>query len=314
LTRFCNSCTCCVSSSRSRGICDSLDGALDHNDEAGLNSGSNATDACLLTGALFFGVLGLMSSAPDCILNCVLSNDFCFIDKRSHKEPLENSWKLFCESVFYINLNFHPGLLMSRPKFIDQHGVKINDMLPGVLTTLNRGLSTLFASPAAATTTFTTLTGINVGTDTNNRIGNEIFIKFVEIRAMSYLATTPAPQIFDVVRIALIYDYQPTGALPVVTDVYGSALVSALYAYNSSPRFKVLREWFFCHGTVTTGGVSSPPVSFLTDFVEINLPTVFKGPTGTIANQSTGALYYAYTSATGSSVIDAQIAFYYEDK
>jgi len=69
-------------------------------------AGSKATEACLLTGALFLGVFGLTSSAPSCIYHCVLTNQFCFIAMRSNKVPLETSRNDFCEMFPCINVFF----------------------------------------------------------------------------------------------------------------------------------------------------------------------------------------------------------------
>jgi len=185
-----------------------------------------------------------------------------------------------------------------------------NDTLPGVLTKLNRGNNTIFTSPAAATAVFSNVTNFALGTDIASRIGRLIRLKLFEIRAIVYQATVPATATHDVIRMALIYDFQPTGVVPVVTDVYISALTSSLYAYNSSPRFRIIREWFMCIGTITTPGTSSPSVSLLTDTVNIDLDTVYS----TTAFPVTGALYFMYSSATGNSVLDCNVATYYEDK
>jgi len=176
----------------------------------------------------------------------------------------------------------------------------------------NRGTFTLFASPTAGGTVLH-INSIGQGTASSQRVGRVIRMTGIEIRGIMYQALVPATAPFDIVRFSLVYDKQPTGALPVVTDIFTNTLISGCYQYDSFPRFQVIREWFLSIGTITNSGTTSPPVAFLNDYVELDHRTTYRSTAGSIPNVSRGALYLVYDCQTANCVLDFVLPIYWKD-
>jgi len=193
------------------------------------------------------------------------------------------------------------------------HTAAAYDPLPGVYTKLNRQQIPISAIAASVTPVFTLINGMPIGSDVNNRIGRSIFMKYFEIRGFIYQQTVPASSTFELVRLSLVYDTQPTGVTPIGTDIYNSNVVSALYAYNSAPRFRILKEWFLSIGTITTPGSKSPGTCVVNDYVPLDLAAQYNGTGTTITSIASGALFFVYNAQTGNCIVDLNIATYYYD-
>lgn len=139
------------------------------------------------------------------------------------------------------------------------------------------------------------------GDSAGDRTGRKIMMKsFYQRYTFSSLAATRGQQI----RILVVYDKQPNGALAAITDVLTVNDFNALNNLNNSERF------------VTVCDYVSPPVSGSTNlilsdkiFKKLNLETVYGTTAGTIADVNTGALI-AYIGFNGP--IDATCLISYK--
>lgn len=167
-----------------------------------------------------------------------------------------------------------------------------------------------FATYAIDTTgTITLVATIAQGASVNQRIGKKAILKSVQIRGSVYNGS--AASINDC-TILLVYDRQPAGALPAITDILVSANSRSFNNDVNSDRFKIVRRWDFellgPSGTPVTGE-EGKSCDF---FVPLNLPIQFKAAgDGAIADISNGALYLVTVgnSAAGTGAATAGLGF-----
>lgn len=140
-----------------------------------------------------------------------------------------------------------------------------------------------------------TVTAINLsaqGTDFTNRIGRKTTNVAVQLEGQIQpidFGTTSCK-----CRVMLIYDAQPNGALPAITDILTASTSQAFMNLNNRDRFKVLSEH-----NVTIGGISNtatqsysiaPGVSNVSIYKRCNLDTIWTGTTAAIGSIGTGSL------------------------
>jgi len=176
------------------------------------------------------------------------------------------------------------------------------------------------------------LNGIQTGSGFFNRVGSRVEMKNLQINGFlgpntGATGTTPA-----MLRLLIVYDRQPTGGLPVISDILqdrdqlGAATNGGLSHINldNRDRFAILRELRW-HVPTTTAGVITGVSSGVGDPWVVNtylklkgLGTHFKSSTNpsTIADISTGALYCCFVTETNDSdwVIEANFRLRYDDK
>lgn len=163
-------------------------------------------------------------------------------------------------------------------------------------------------SAFAVAGTVTLLNGVVQGTDINKRVGRRYCLKSLQIR--SYIQsigsfTVPAKG-FGFDRAMLVYDRQPNGVAPVLSDFVinmssGTTNATTFMNLNNSKRFVVLayKEWQ--QATVADGTALVPQVIDCTDKtwrvwvpkMKIkNLVTEFNaGVAGTVADINVGAIW-----------------------
>lgn len=142
------------------------------------------------------------------------------------------------------------------------------------------------------------------GTDYTNRIGRKIVIKSVYIRGQAVLeAALNNPGALNdkaqLGRVILLWDMQPNGALPAVTDVLLTADSRSHLNPNNRDRFKVIwdKQWAFGSMYVDTtatqavsfaSGLINAPVKY---FKKLRQEVIFNaGSAGTVADINSGAL------------------------
>lgn len=110
---------------------------------------------------------------------------------------------------------------------------KLSDILPTVV-------------PANSTAAITALCVPTLGTDFTNRVGRKIRISSVQGRA---LVRTTLGETLAVgnsgaqkVRLMILIDLQPNGALPAITDILTNSHPSANMNLNNRDRFKILLD------------------------------------------------------------------------
>ena len=162
-----------------------------------------------------------------------------------------------------------------------------------------------------------------VGSWAVNRVGNKIIMKSIHIQGILTITGAPTtPVVPNVIRMALIYDKQPsgTGQLPTGEDVFksvsgtGTIETSVFSGVNISnrERFIILRDYKRLtprmeytgttpiyegtqgQGSLGQGSEKSGQTYFIDDYVKLNLPAVYKVNASTTLNDytniETGAL------------------------
>jgi len=166
------------------------------------------------------------------------------------------------------------------------------------------------------------LNGVQTGAGFFNRVGSRIEMKNLHIRGQIVNVATATTVCC---RLLVIYDRQPTGALPPVTDLIqardqtGAATNSAFSEINldNRDRFQIVRDLqYYCPPVTNTAGVLTNGPSFpasakndsdINEFIKLKgLTTHYKSSSNptTIADIATGALYAVFVAN-----IDASWAF-----
>lgn len=102
------------------------------------------------------------------------------------------------------------------------------------------------AEPAAAFAGMTEINCVPQGATVANRIGNKIVIKSIHVRS----ALVALAGVQGEARLMLVYDKQPNGAFPAITDIITSQPLGAATAYSgvniaNKSRFQMIRDQFF---------------------------------------------------------------------
>ncbi len=184
----------------------------------------------------------------------------------------------------------------------------------------------LFRVPATASNVIL-LNGVQTGAAFYNRVGSRIEMKNLHIRGfVNNAATTIAQQ----GRLLIVYDRQPTGALPVISDILqsrdqaGTATTAGASEINldNRDRFQIVRDMeYYLPPCTNTAGVLTNGPQFpaqddqqfdINEFIKLKeLTTHFKSTSNpaTIADIATGALYACFVSSSQDSTWQASIGF-----
>lgn len=129
--------------------------------------------------------------------------------------------------------------------------------------------------------TVTLLNGVTRGTDETDRVGRVIVMNDLQIRLSMLNAAAN-----DTLRHIVLYDNQPNGAAPAVTDVLQTASPLSDYNLDNEWRFDVLYDELYALRTVYN------PLDVLEFCVPVPWETVFNaGNAGTVADIVTGAVF-----------------------
>lgn len=159
----------------------------------------------------------------------------------------------------------------------------------------------LGALPVTTTGSITFINPVTQGDALNQRHGARIFNTSFILRGNLYSGANTGQ---SVATLALIYDRQPQGALPAITDIFDSVNSKSMQNVLNRDRFYILwrREWSMEVASVTVATASSS--HYVDQTVYVNRPTCFTvgTATGNIADVKTGALYFVTmgTNAAGS--------------
>ncbi|UBR88863.1 putative capsid protein [Mongoose-associated circovirus] len=223
------------------------------------------------------------------------------------------------ENAFWNQVGAMSDMYQSRGNFRTQAAFKKEKM----------GVDTAVTSTGTISTTGTNadcilLNGVQQGTGSYNRNGKKIVMKSLRLRCdlscVMLAAATTADMGGKIVRVVVVYDKQPTGALPTFDTVFGNTTQDGTETcqysdglrYDNTLRFSVVMDETvkFDPNKFITGGSSNTQTQYscFDRYVKLkNLETVYSGTANpvTIANISTGALYvYMRTNAgtTNASV------------
>lgn len=145
------------------------------------------------------------------------------------------------------------------------------------------------AEPATAFAGITELNDILQGAGAYQRVGQKVVLKSFAFKCNLELGGTPP--VMGNGRIMIIYDRQPNGAFPSISDIL-SINVSTAPVFTSGinmskkSRFTILTDQYI---DLDTDALGTKTVSLFRN--NINLETEFSANGGTIADISTGALY-----------------------
>jgi len=165
-------------------------------------------------------------------------------------------------------------------KVIDQAATSYNVNTSGVLLSLNI---------------------VNIGADFTQRIGRKICLTSVYIRGFVNIANakTQPPTVSDVaaqhVRFLLLWDMQPNGAYPIVTDILASSSTNAPMNLNNRDRFKVIADKQFVFDpfifdTATSTASCTNQIKPFKLYKKLNLEAIYNGSTGSVADITSGNL------------------------
>lgn len=143
------------------------------------------------------------------------------------------------------------------------------------------------------TGTVTLMNGVAQGTDFTNRIGRKYTNTSIQLEgSIQPLDTTTGP---TKCRVMVIYDKQPNGSLPAITDVLTASTSNAFMNLNNRDRFIVIHQ-----ENVTIGGVSNvatqsfaqaPSVYNVSVFKKIKMETINDGTGAGIGDIQSGSIF-----------------------
>lgn len=142
------------------------------------------------------------------------------------------------------------------------------------------------------TGTVTLLNGTATGTDFTNRIGRKVNWRSFLIQGLIQVSTSPA--FVSLNRIMIVYDSQPNGALPAVTDVLQQATAVSPLNLNNRDRFRVLLDKRFALGpynTTVSSSVADRTCMHLNKYRKCNVDTIYDGTTAAIADIQSGSVF-----------------------
>lgn len=147
------------------------------------------------------------------------------------------------------------------------------------------------------TATYTLLNGLAPGTAANQRVGQKVTIRSLELRLK--LTTTAATGVNQVCRYLLLLDRQANGAAPAaVTDFLVGQSTTAPRQLANRKRFKLIRDNTFPMGGVLNGagtGSAEPSDRYEKDYVKFKRPLIVEynaGVAGTIADIASNSLFF----------------------
>lgn len=153
----------------------------------------------------------------------------------------------------------------------------------------------VYACDTTGSVTF--LNGAAQGTDFNNCLGRKYNNVTVQLEGkIAPQDTTSGP---SKCRVMLIYDEQPNGAVPAITDILTAATSQSFMNLNNRDRFRVISDHQcvigYLQDTATQALATSPAVDNVSIFRKLDpgkFPTVRNGAatTAAITNYVTGTL------------------------
>lgn len=169
------------------------------------------------------------------------------------------------------------------------------------------------------------INSVTLGSDVDDRIGNTILLKAFQMKfncvpRYRVPSTTPVCIQLPCIAITLIYDNDPRGGLPAVTDIFNGAKPTDLVRFAKKDRFLILFNKLYTPecvsyyevnstGTTTVNGIDFHIIDDV--YKKMALTTKFDGNAGDISDIYQGALYWVVrTDATvPGSGIDNSLSF-----
>jgi len=182
----------------------------------------------------------------------------------------------------------------------------------------------LSAYPLNTTGSVTNVFLPQLGSDMNQRVGRKCCIKSIYLRGYAFIqGAFPDPIVSGVSapaqlqRLMFIWDTQPNGSLPAITDILNTSTSASQLNINNRDRFKILMDKAWVQGpfiyntgagvAVASGQNVSQP---LKKYKRLNLETIFNATNGgTIADIASGSLLVVTIGSLASSTNDGEARF-----
>lgn len=187
---------------------------------------------------------------------------------------------------------------------------------PGELKTVDIPYTSIMLG--VPTTSIHLLNGIVSGANFYNRIGNKVTPQSSDLDIILVNNSTTATSL-AIVRVALIWDKQPTGALPTYSDIFqnidsvGNATSTGFSGRNlqTTDRFSTIssQDIVIPSLNAASGGVNYRRLKFIRSLS--GLHQQFKGNTAAIGDISSGALYLVVYSPTNET---NTVSFYFDHR
>jgi len=153
------------------------------------------------------------------------------------------------------------------------------------------------------------LNNVQAGSLLVNRTGSRIMMSQLQIRGVvkSNINTTVAS-----CALYIVYDRQPQGALPAITDILDSVSSNSFQRLENRDRFSILlrRRWSF---EGSTAAPTSDTIRTVDSVLYLNRPTTFTAGAGSdiIQDIRSGALYAVFVgdAPANSTALQGDLAF-----
>lgn len=136
--------------------------------------------------------------------------------------------------------------------------------------------------------TNTNVIGLNLlaqGTDFTNRIGRKVNVRSIQLTMRIAQGTTPSDV---VVRFMVVYDSQPNGAVPAISDILDTVAgpVNSFNNLNNRARFKTMLSFS------TRLDDQSFGTRDIRKYKACNLPVIYNASGAGVATVNTGAIWF----------------------
>lgn len=180
----------------------------------------------------------------------------------------------------------------------------------GVLTEAHAGdISTSVYAVDATATNVVHLNPIALGDGLADRHANRVTMTQLQIRGA---VTAGASGVIGQGCLMIVYDRQPQGALPVLTDILDTANVNSFQSLTTRDRFEILWRYDY----VVEGSAAAPTADAgrrvdKTILMRKQAAYTVGTSSGAIANVRTGGLYFVFVGSgiAGSTATNATLGF-----
>lgn len=146
--------------------------------------------------------------------------------------------------------------------------------------------------------------GIAAGSGASEHVGREVTMRSVQINLRAQ--ATAATGVAQIVRFLLVYDRQPNGAAPAITDILTSTTVTAPRNLDNRKRFKILWDEVCPLADRITATESGVQHVYLRFYRRLRHPIEFNATTSaTVTAITTGSMYFVGIGTEASGNTDA---------
>lgn len=142
------------------------------------------------------------------------------------------------------------------------------------------------------------------GSSQSQRIGKKAQYKSFQLRGSANANSVGG---VNDCAILLVYDRDPTGSLPAITDILNTVSTRSMNNDANSDRFHIIRRWDFILIGNTTTLSTGKEARTIDEYVKFKFPVQFKAAgTGAIADIAKGAVYLVTVgnNAAGTSAAE----------